>query len=166
MRFVKQFGLIFALCLLSFNSFSQSLLVVEKISADVENLKYKTGDKIILKPTNKEKFHGYITKINDSIITVNNNPLLLKDIHTIYTERPLFLVLSSVGIMGGGAFIVVDSFNNLINKENPVFKKEALMAGGMMLATGYLAGKFIFKKHNISKDGWRLKVLNYYNLVK
>ena len=162
MKLVKQFWILFVLCIISFNSFSQRILVVEKISANVKNIKFKTGDRIIFKVTNKEKIEGYITKIDDSTLTVNNTPVTIKEIKTIYTERTLALLLSSIGIMGGGAYIIVDSFNNIINKESPVFKTESLITGGIMLGAGIISSVFIYKKHTVSNEDWRLKVLNYY----
>jgi len=163
MNLIKQI-LILSLCLFFINGFSQKILVVEKISAKVKSLKYKTGDKIIFNSGNKGRTQGYINNIEDSVLTINNKPTLLKEINIIYTERALFLVLSSIGIMGGGAFIVIDGFNNIINNESPILKTETLKAGGIMLGAGILFNAFIYKKRKVDKDEWRLKVFKYYNL--
>ena len=164
MKLLKHFCFLMMLCSFLHNGQAQSLLVVEKLNADVKNLKFKTGDRIILKSNKNEKIHGYITKIEDSTLTINYRSVPFKEISAIYSERVILRVLYSVGIRSSGAYIVVDSFNNLINNESPVIKTASLKASGIMMGIGLLSGAFKYKKHLVGKDKWRLKVLNYYKM--
>jgi len=147
----------FLLCLLK-QGFSQNILLLEKTKRISKNYKYKQDAHFFIKTNNNEKINGALNKMTDSTLVINYNTVNLSDINTVYKRRVLVSMLCETGLKGGSAFIVIDSFNNLITGE-AVFRKEALKVGGIMLAGSLILYPFIYKKCNLANNKWRIRIL-------
>ena len=163
MHIHRIFIVAFLLCILK-QGFSQNILLLEKTKRISKNYKYKQDAHFFIKTNNNEKINGALNNMTDSTLVINYNTVNLSDINTVYKRRVLVSMLCETGLKGSSAFIVIDSFNNLITGE-AVFRKEALKAGGIMLAGGLILYPFVYKKCKIKDKHWRVRVLIMDNLI-
>jgi len=146
-------------CLLS-AGYCQLVFMVEK-PGTVNNLKYRSGDRIDLKTISGERISGIINQIRDTAIVLNYYLIKNDDIAVIYTRRVIFSMFSAAGIYGGIGYVGVDGFNNLINNESEIFRKSTLKTAGFMLGTGVFLNLFTHRRRPINHKDWRIKILDF-----
>ena len=113
---------------------AQKILVVEN-SYNLRNIKYYTGDRIMLKfPGSDGRVADEIADMTDSsVILVIRGEVNLEDISGIYRENWLIQIMRGLSLLGGLGYFGIDSFNRLINHENPVIDSgTALISAGMV----------------------------------
>jgi len=155
-----------SLCLLfSVNTSAQQYLVVQK-RGFVKNFKYEIDDELSF-VTKKGEFYikGTISKITDSIITLDNlYEIKLDNIAKIYEKRRFLKKLSGLFFIRGGiAYTAIVGINSLINNESPLVDEQTLIISAGMIAVGLALKPFIIKKMDVCNK-WQLKVLNFNQL--
>jgi hypothetical protein len=148
------------LLLLSALAFSQKILVVEN-KYSLKNLKYYSGDGIILKVENIEKkISDEILDMTDSSLILNiRGEIMLDHIDAIYRENWLIKILRGFSLMGGVAYFGIDSFNRLINNDSPVILAETAIISAGMVAFSFALIPLNYRKIN-TREKWALRVID------
>jgi hypothetical protein len=126
-----------------------------------KRMKYFVGDRISLQLNNLTKIHGEITNIKDSTFVVEGTEIPVSQVSVILLSKATFVSHALTALIGGSGagFIIIDSFNNLITSESPVFKKRAILIGAGLMATAALINVLIHKKYKI-KGSRTIKIVN------
>ena len=146
--------------LITINSFSQIVLVVEQ-PGTIINKKYTAGNFISIKTINNLRLSGHINHITDSTIVINYITIKTSEIKYVYTSRWLVSTVSRLGIEGGVAYIMVDTFNGLLNNDKPILRNNAIKIGSIMFGSGLVLKLFSHKRLHINNKAWRIKVLDF-----
>ncbi len=115
--------------------------------------RFTSGDQICFKLKDGVKRHyATITGFGDSIIIAGNYYIPLNDIRIVYYDKSNFLtrMLSKAGIIYGIGFPGLDIFNNLINKEPQIIKKEALLEGACFTLSGLVLRRVMLRKYHLN----------------
>lgn len=126
-----------------------------------KRMKFYQGDPISLELKNLTRIHGTITAIKDSSFIVEGTNIPVSEVSVILLTKAT-LVSHALSVLTGGCgagFIIIDSFNNLITSERPVFKPRAIIAGTALIATAGLIHVLIHKKYRI-KGSRTVKIIN------
>lgn len=156
--------LLFLLLLFMTNaSVAQKILVMDSYKLlGFNRIRYSEGDEISFKLNDlKEKYHGEIVAINDSVIFLKGMDVPLKMIDVVYREKGNFLTrdLSKFFMWAGLGFIILDTGNNLITKNDDVIEQRAVVAGGSLLLVGFTMKMLSIKKYRIGNRN-TLKVID------
>jgi len=140
-------------------SAQQKTLVVEKMGAS-RRYAYRSGDEIKLQTREKHLIlKNYLWIDSDSIITIGTRTMIpLTDIGAVYHQTYFPRLMTHLLLIAGAGYIVLDSFNNLINN-NQVFEQNTIIIGGSLIAAGVLLIPFHQKKCRIGLH-WKVKVLD------
>jgi hypothetical protein len=138
----------------------QPILILEN-SSNFKNHKYYPGDDIILKIT------GEKAKIADEIVALGDSVILLAQygevritvIEAFLRENWLVRIVRGLTLIGGTAYLAVDSFNRLINQEGPVIQQETLIISGSMVAFSFALAPFNYRKIKLG-DRWKVRVID------
>jgi len=139
---------------------AQKLLIVEN-SNTLKNIKYYQGDNIIIKYT------GSDGRINDRIFDMTDTSLVFErmgevnmaDISCIYREIIMIDILSGFIMLGGAAYFGIDTFNRLINHDDPVVLSETLIISSGMVVFG--AALIPFRYRKIQTGGkWQMRTID------
>ncbi|HOH83616.1 MAG TPA: hypothetical protein PLI16_03320, partial [Bacteroidales bacterium] len=60
----------------------------------------------------------------------------------------------------GGLFFGLDVVNNVINGDRPVVRADVTLISAAVVATGGILQLFTSRKCEVSKDKWRLKIID------
>ncbi len=138
---------------------AQQTLVVEKIGTPTrygfhlgDDVKIQTkADKLILK--------SYIWALTDSSVTIGiHHTVPLADVGAVYKYYHFPNLLTKFFFIAGGGYFVLDSFNNLINKEK-IFNPQTFLISCGLVAVGCAIIPLHQKKCRIGIR-WRLKVMD------
>lgn len=92
-------------------------------------------------------------EITDTSFSIKKNEIVrIQDVSCIIVDKSNFITRSIPNfLMGMGAgFITLDSFNNLMNEDYPVIKKQILIEGATFVVCGWILLRFSKEKHRIS----------------
>ncbi len=118
-----------------------------------KRIHYNTGDKISFSlKGEKTKYSGEILEITDSTIDIQGLKVPLTMIGIIYRDKSNFLLrdFSKVFVWCGAGFILLDTDNNLINKNPTVIDERAVIAGGSLMIIGWTMRLLSLKKYRIN----------------
>jgi hypothetical protein len=142
---------------LTYPVFGQKILVAENKNT-LKNFKYITG-RILTFRADGEKISDVLTDMDDSTLYFSSSGAIpLGEIEALYRPNWLIGILSGVSMLGGGAYLALDSFNRLINGEGPVIQQETLIISGSMLAFGAVLIPFYDRKLPVTR--WKLRVID------
>jgi hypothetical protein len=139
---------------------AQKLLVVEN-TRTLKNIKYYQEDNIIIKcPGSDGRITDRIYDMTDtSVIFEIMGEVSLADISCIYREIMIIDILSGFIMLGGVAYFGLDTFNRLINHDDPVVLSETLIISGGMVALG--AALIPLRYRKIQTGGkWKLRTID------
>jgi len=148
------------LCLIATSIFAQKLLLVENANS-FKNFKYYVGEDILIKyPGSEGRIADRIFDLTDSTAIFEiTGEVRLEDLSCIYRENWLIRILRGLTLLGGTAYFGVDSFNRLINDENPVIDTGTLLISGGMVAFSFALIPFNYRKINIGGK-WQVRTID------
>lgn len=130
-------------------------LDVYHFTGNMKRIRFYKNDRIIFKEKDSRALYsGVIIDINDTSFTIEKqDPVRIKDVACIVIDRSNFVTraIPEFLMAFGGGFIALDSFNNFVNGDSPVIKKEAVIEGVAFAASGWLLMSFAKKKHRIGR---------------
>ncbi|MCX6245505.1 MAG: hypothetical protein NTU98_12495 [Bacteroidetes bacterium] len=137
----------------------QKTLVVEKIGTS-RRYAYRSGDDIKIQTRKDHRIlKNYLWISSDTAIIVGVRTMVpLSDIGAVYHPTYLPKLMTNLLLIAGAGYIILDSFNNLINHEL-VIEQNTLIIGGSLIAAGVLLIPFHQKKCRIGVH-WKVKVLD------
>ena len=142
------------------NLLAQKILVVENVISQ-KNFKYYQGSEMMF------ELSGCKGRISDNIFEMTDSTVIfeafgevkMSNISGIYRENWLVQTLRGFSLIGGAAYFGIDTFNRLINHDDPVVLTETLLISGGMVAFSFALIPFRYRK--INTDGkWKLKSID------
>ncbi|MGZ4056533.1 MAG: hypothetical protein ACXVPU_09795 [Bacteroidia bacterium] len=152
--------ILFSLLLFSCNAQKYLALDSYKITG-FKRIYFHEGDNICFRIKGDNiKYKAEILQINDSTIILKDRNVPINIVDAIYRDRSNFLTrsFSKVFIWGGLGFVFLDTFNNAITQSETIVDKRAVIAGGSLVAAGFIIKMFAIKKYKIGNKRM-LKVL-------
>ncbi len=148
------------LILLALPAWGQGILILENTST-LKNLKYYPGDDVILSISGeKGKIFDSVIGIEDSLITLAEaGEVEFSRIEAFYTANWLVRTVRGLTFIGGTAYLALDSFNRLINKEGPVFQEETLLISGALVGFSFALIPLSYRKMKLG-DKWKLRMID------
>ena len=142
------------------NLFAQKLLVVENVNS-FKNYKYYQGESIILKYTGSEgRIADRIADLTDStVILERTGEVRMAEISCIFRENWFVQILRGLTLIGGVAYFGIDSFNRLINHEDPVIDSGTALISGGMVAFSFALIPLRYKRIHTGEK-WKLRALD------
>ncbi|MCU0370584.1 MAG: hypothetical protein MUC31_04140 [Bacteroidales bacterium] len=139
---------------------AQKLLLVENIKTS-KNYKYYQGEDIIM------KFQGGEGRVTDRILDMTDSTVIFdmmgqvgfSEISGIYRVNWMIEILRGLSLLGGAAYFGIDSFNRLINHDDPVILTETMLISGGLVAFSFALMPFKYRKINGGKH-WRLRTID------
>jgi hypothetical protein len=160
---VKTFlTLIFCLC--SLVLISQQIFLLER-PGTIKNHKYFVGDKIKIQAHDPDTvIKGRITSMQDSSIIINYaTEIFISRIDYVIRTRYGFNLLQRIFLTAGFSYVLIATFNGLINNDSPVIDQQTLIISGSIIAAGILLTPLTSRKHKTDNKKWRVKVLDFDN---
>jgi hypothetical protein len=151
---------IFLLLVLTSTVFSQRILVVEN-SNSLKNIKYTEGNDIIIRVEGeKEKIFDVIAGMTDSTVILGiNGAIRIDQIDAIYRENWLIRIVRGLTLLGGVAYVSIESFNRMINHEYPIVDSGTLLISAGLVATSFILIPLNYRKINCIEK-WSLRVID------
>ena len=153
--------MILAWVLLTFFSdvFAQKTLVVEKIGTSTRYA-FHLGDDVKIR-TKKQNMivKSYLWNLTDSSITIGPHTTIpLSDISAVYKNYHFPKLMTRFLFIAGAGYFILDSFNNLINKEQ-VFVPQTMIISASLIGVSAAIIPLGQKKCRIGIR-WKLKVMD------
>jgi hypothetical protein len=128
----------------------------------MKRVRMSVGDELCFKlKSDNKKYCGTILQMGDSMIYFKELIVPVNDIKVLYRNKSNFLTrkLSNFFLALGVGFVTLDTFNNAINSESPLVKKEAAIESGAFLVAGMLLKKIPVIRHKIGNRN-SLKIID------
>ncbi len=136
---------------------AQTSFAIDK-GGRVKRVHFYIGSKIGVKDLKTDaRYFGELTFISDSMIAVNGQNIMIKDIDFVIdpTRRYGWILLSKVSIRAALIYFLLDSGNRVINKESPIVDnrnlKITLPIAGIAIISTLLRNKRYKHKDNNMK---------------
>jgi hypothetical protein len=156
---MRKLVILVLLLIASYGLSAQKTLVLEKIGTRTR-FGYHLGDDLKIKVKDyKQNLHNYIWNLTDTSLTIGSKTTVqLSDISSVYRHYYFPKLMTRILLYAGAGYLVLDSFNNLINKER-VFNPQTLIISGSLICVGFAIMPVIQRKCNIGIK-WKLKVMD------
>ena len=145
-------------------AFSQKFLALDVYKlGEMKRIRFYEKDQLTFRFRDGRKFFTHtIVRFEDSTIIFDAKlELTVSEIECIRVDRSTFVThglshfLTDIGI----GFIVLDSFNNLLNKEAPVVKTQTLKEGIPLIISGLIIKRMMIRKYRIGERR-KLKIID------
>ena len=150
------------LLLVLFAAFSgasaQKTLVLEKIGTSIRYA-FHLGDDVKIR-TKKQNVivKSYLWNLTDSSVTIGQRTTIpLSDISAVYKHYYFQKLMTRVLFYAGAGYFILDSFNNLINREQ-VFVPQTMIISGSLIGASLAIIPLGQKKCRIGIR-WKVKIL-------
>ncbi len=139
--------------------FAQKTLVVEKIGTPTR-YGFRLGDDVkVQTKTQKQIVKSYLWALTDTSVTIGPRTTIpLSDIGAVYKHYHFPKLMTNFLFIAGAGYFVLDSFNDLINKER-IFHTQTLIISGCLVAASLAIIPLHQKKCRIGIR-WRLKIMD------
>ena len=111
-----------------------------------------------------------MVNINDSMIVFkNDSTIFISQIKVIKLRNASVLakLFRSFFFIGGSGFIILDTFNNIINSQAKIVDERALIASASLISAGLIVKQLAIKRVHVSKNkSLRVLDINFQNLNK
>ncbi len=164
--------LIFILVSFSELCFAQKILEIDIIRFNhFKPIQLHNGSYIEYKLKGEFKYRvNKMVNMKDSLIVFDNDSSIsLSEIKAIKLRdvNHLYRLFSRFFYTGGVMFVGLDSFNNFINKDNPLVNQTAVVASASLITVGFIIKQLSIKRVRInSRKSLRIIDTNYQNLNK
>ncbi len=147
---MKAFRILFllTLCATTLGSLAQQCLVLEKYGSP-KRIKYQAGDQLkYTVATGDTLYEDQITAVFDTAVAFGNKLVLINSIDKVWIGKERFWLsrLKIISILGGVGFFTIDTFNRLVNGDQPLVTK----AGKIALSTALVVPAIL----TITKKRW------------
>jgi hypothetical protein len=138
---------------------AQKTLVLEKIGTSTRYA-FHLGDDVKIRTIKQNVIHkSYLWNLTDSTMTIGPRTVVpLSDVGAVYKNYHFPKFMSKALFISGAGYLIIDSFNNLINNRQ-VFVPETLLISGSLMTAGLLLVPFWQKKCRIGIR-WKLKIMD------
>lgn len=139
---------------------AQKFLAVDS-RVSTKRWKFYEGDFIQLKMSDNQKVSGYIVALGDSSLTIGKKEVELKKVLSIHLRghRYGLGILTTVTGMAGIGYFGIDTFNRLINNNQPLVYEGTMLSSGILLSVALISDLFNRKTIKI-KESRQIKVLD------
>jgi hypothetical protein len=140
-------------------AFAQNTLVLEKIGT-TRKYAFHLGDNLKIQTIKKNLvLKSYLWNLTDTSLTIGQHTIVpLSDVGAVYKNHHFPKLMSRFFFIAGAGYIILDSFNNLINNKQ-VFVPETLYIGGSLMVVGVALVPLWQTKHKIGIR-WKLKIMD------
>ncbi|MBL4710615.1 MAG: hypothetical protein JKY48_19485 [Flavobacteriales bacterium] len=116
-------------------------------------MKYYEGEFIRLKMLNGGLVEGEISIIKDKSFVVGLKEIKLDSVAKVYNTQLYygFNLLGKVTLIAGIAYFPLDTFNRLINNDDPLVSEASAEISGVFLGVGLLCASIVNKGYRISE---------------
>jgi hypothetical protein len=156
MRRVILIGIFLAICI---GLSAQKTLVLEKIGT-MSRFGYHLGDDIKIRTkTQNVIVHSYIWGLTDTTITIGPRTIIpLTDVSAVYRHYYFPKLMNKILFIAGAGYFVLDSFNNLINRER-VFNPQTMIISASLIGVSLAIIPAVQRKCKVGIR-WKLKVMD------
>jgi hypothetical protein len=140
-------------------AFAQKTLVLEKIGTSTRYA-FHLGDDVKIR-TKKQNVivKSYLWNLTDSSVTIGPRTTIpLSDISAVYKHYYFQNLMTRILFYAGAGYFILDSFNNLINREQ-VFVPQTMIISGSLLGVSMAIIPLVQKKCRIGIR-WKLKIMD------
>jgi hypothetical protein len=140
-------------------AFAQKTLVLEKIGTSTRYA-FHLGDDVKIR-TKKQNVivKSYLWNLTDSSVTIGPRTTIpLSDISAVYKHYYFQNLMTRILFYAGAGYFILDSFNNLINREQ-VFVPQTMIISGSLLGVSMAIIPLGQKKCRIGIR-WKLKIMD------
>lgn len=139
---------------------AQKILVFDKGGKE-KRVRYYEGDLISFKKMDGTPISSPITLMRDSFILVLGEKVLLSDIKSIKKthKHDGFRLFSGVFYTASAAFFSIDSFNRIINSENPVVRRGNIRTSSILFGTATIMSIIANRSYRMN-DKRNLRILD------
>lgn len=140
-------------------TFAQKTLVVEKIGTSTRYA-FHLGDKVKIQTKQKNLIvKSFLANITDTSLTIGNHTTVpLSDISAVYKHFHFQTYMTHALFLIGAGYFILDSFNNLINKEQ-VFVPQTMIISAAFIGLSAAIIPLGQKKCRIGIR-WKVKVMD------
>jgi hypothetical protein len=140
-------------------AYAQKTMVVEKIGTSTRYA-FHLGDDVKVRTKKENKIvNSYLWNLTDSSLTLGvRTTIPLSDINAVYKHFYFQNLMTRIFLYAGAGYFVLDSFNNLINKEQ-VFVPQTMIISASLIAVGVAIIPLGQKKCKIGIR-WKLKIMD------
>jgi hypothetical protein len=138
---------------------AQRTLVLEKIGTSTRYA-FHLGDDIKIR-TKKQNLivKSYLWNLTDTSVTIGPRTVIpLSDISAVYKHYYFQKLMTRILFYAGAGYFILDSFNNLINKEQ-VFVPQTMIISGSLIGVSLAIIPLGQKKCRIGIR-WKLKIMD------
>lgn len=138
---------------------AQKTLLFEKIGTS-SRYAYHLGDNIKIRTLNDNLvLKSYLWHMTDSTLTIGpRTTVAVSDIGAFYRNHHFPKLMSRFFFIAGAGYLIIDSFNNLINKEQ-VFVPQTLIISGSLIGISLVLIPAHSTKYRIGIK-WKIKILD------
>lgn len=139
--------------------FAQKTLVLEKIGTSTRYA-FHLGDNVKIR-TKKQNVivKSYLWNLTDSSVTIGPRTTIpLSDISAVYKHYYFQNLMTRILFYAGAGYFILDSFNNLINREQ-VFVPQTMIISGSLIGVSMAIIPLGQKKYRIGIR-WKLKIMD------
>lgn len=132
--------------------YSQKIVAFDK-RGKVKRVKYYEGEFIRLKTSNKKVVEGVITQIRSASFLINNQEVMLDSVVKVYNTQKLYGInlMGSFFIVAGSGYFPLDTFNRIINNDDPLVSEESALVSASFLSAGFICKAIAHKGYKISE---------------
>ena len=137
----------------------QKTMVLEKIGTPTRYGFHLGDDVKILTKKQNLIVKSYLWNLTDSSVTIGSHTTIqLSDISAVYIHYYFPQLMTRILFYAGAGYFILDSFNNLINKEQ-VFVPQTMIISGCLLGASLAFVPLSQKKCRIGIR-WKLKIMD------
>jgi hypothetical protein len=138
---------------------AQKTLVVEKIGTSTRYA-FHLGDDVKIRTKKQDVIvKSYLGFLTDSSLTIGPRTIIpVSDVSAVYKHFHFQSYMTRAFFYAGAGYLVLDSFNNLINNEQ-VFVPQTMIISGSLMAVGFAIIPLGHKKCRIGIR-WKLKIMD------
>ncbi len=156
---MKKLILLFITHALFSGVFAQKTLVLEKIGTSTRYAFHLGDDVKIQTKTKNVIIKSYLWNLTDSTVTIGPHTTIpLSDISAVYKHYHFQSLMTRVLFYAGAGYFILDSFNNLINKEQ-VFVPQTMIISASLIGLSAAIIPLGQKKCRIGIR-WKLKIMD------
>jgi hypothetical protein len=138
---------------------AQKMIVLEKIGTQTR-YGFRLGDYMKIQTREKKQIvKSYLWALTDSSITIGpRTTIAVSDIGAVYKNFHFPRLMTKFFFLLGAGYLVLDSFNNMINKEK-VFNPQTLIISGSIIGVSLALIPFHQWKYKIGIR-WKFKIMD------